>query len=127
MIKGIKHNVYQACALLLIAVMTALTFNQSVNMHTHILNDGSIISHAHPYQKTDDAKPVTSHSHNMKEFSFINQLSVLFTAIFIALAILLFPICHRKYIPNHVHLGKCDAKLILGRAPPMLVSLKYAA
>lgn len=121
--QGKKHTVFQSIALLLIAVMAMLTFNQSVNLHTHILNDGTIISHAHPYQKTNDTGPVTSHSHNMKEFTFINQQTILFTVLAITLAIMLFPICHRKHLPIHIHHEKCDAKLILGRAPPTFNSL----
>ena len=107
----------------LIAVMGMLTLNQSANLHTHILNDGTIVTHAHPYQKANDTEPVTSHSHSMKEYTFIHQLNILFSVVFIALAILLFPICHRNITERYFHKEKCDSRLILGRAPPVFNSL----
>ena len=118
-----KHTIYRVISLLLIAVMAMLTFNQSVYLHTHKLNDGTVVTHAHPYQKTNNSTPTTSHQHSKKDYVFIGLFKLLFIASLYQLSILLKPHFHKQYTNLYIHIDKCDSKLILGRAPPAINSL----
>jgi hypothetical protein len=66
-----------------------LVFNATVNTHTHILEDGTIVVHAHPFKTMCKAEAQNSnkadHSHNNKEFDIISMISqfLVVTAIFL--------------------------------------------
>jgi len=74
-----------------------LVFNATVNTHTHILDDGTIVVHAHPFKTMCKTEAQDSnkadHSHKNKEFDIISMISqfLLVTTIFLfAFNILLF-------------------------------------
>ncbi|MFC2137642.1 hypothetical protein ACFLTE_05655 [Bacteroidota bacterium] len=52
-----------------------LFVNSTINRHYHVIN-GHIISHAHPYNKTNtNNSPVESHKHSEYELIFLDQIS----------------------------------------------------
>lgn len=63
---------------LLILLMASLLFNQALYTHTHILPDGSIVSHAHPFNKKEESKQGAAHQHSTLEFYLIQHLLLLF-------------------------------------------------
>ena len=63
---------------ILISAFLLQVINQSVNLHTHILADGTVIIHAHPYHKTDQSCPVTNHTHTRNELLSLSLLQILF-------------------------------------------------
>ncbi|MBN2664826.1 MAG: hypothetical protein JXR68_14345 [Bacteroidales bacterium] len=70
--------------LILVPAIIALFFYNQTNKHIHILPNGQIITHSHPFSKDQGSK----HSHSSKEFSLISHFNnisvdVFFTAIFI--------------------------------------------
>lgn len=103
----------------MVTVIAMLTFNQSAFMHTHKLADGTVISHAHPYNKTTDSAPIKSHHHTLIDFLILENINFLFLAVIIALTIWLLT----KTIAFRVALFHAsDNPLInssLGRAPPI--------
>lgn len=42
---------------ILIGMMISLIANKAIFYHSHKLENGSIVSHAHPYNKTQDSTP----------------------------------------------------------------------
>ena len=48
----VKHITIQFTTYLLIVAMGVLLVNQACNTHTHRLPDGTVIMHAHPYDKS---------------------------------------------------------------------------
>ena len=46
-------------------------------MHTHKVN-GKIITHSHPYNKSNDSGPIKSHHHSKAHYLFLSTLTVLF-------------------------------------------------
>ncbi len=74
-----------ATSLLLLAFLFQV-YNKAVYTHTHILANGNIITHAHPYTKTDYPDPVTNHRHTKNEILLLSKAELLFlffaTAIF---------------------------------------------
>jgi hypothetical protein len=64
-------------------------YNKAVYTHTHLLADGTIITHAHPYTKTNAPGPVTNHSHTQNQLFLLSVAELLFF-FFVAALILIF-------------------------------------
>jgi len=62
---------------LLVPVILIYFFNAAVNQHTHVLDRGVIITHAHPYSKTSDGNaPLKSHDHTDNQYLLLSQISI---------------------------------------------------
>ena len=57
--------------------------NNAFFIHAHKLNNGKVIEHAHPYNKTSDSKPYKSHHHSNTEYFFFQNFEILFLIVFI--------------------------------------------
>lgn len=105
---------------LMIVLSGILILNSSIYIHTHILADGSIISHAHPYHKADQSHNQQQHQHTNAELILFHNLQILFlTAIPIAFVFLNL---HNTFIqiPQLLGLSVSYDSVIKGRAPPIL-------
>jgi len=48
-------------------------------MHSHMLPDGKVVTHSHPFHKSGENVPEKSHSHSaLYEFEFIGNLDISF-------------------------------------------------
>jgi len=74
----------KSASYLMIAIIGLMIANKALYMHTHKMADGSIIVHAHPYNKSDDPKPFKSHQHTKIEFLFFANLEILVLISFMA-------------------------------------------
>ena len=117
---GVKHKGLKIVVLLLVALMATLTFNQSVNLHTHKLIDGTMVTHAHPYNKTSDSAPIKNHHHTLTELLLLRHFEVLFLSVFIAIALLLVTYFTRCPALKPHHLQPHYLHTAPGRAPPFL-------
>jgi hypothetical protein len=102
----------------LIAVMGLCVANKVIFTHSHILENGTVYTHAHPYNKTNDSKPFKSHPHTSAEFLFFETLDIQFIFhCFIAISPIIF-----KRIQFHHYLREKYFHFSLnpdsGRAPP---------
>ena len=62
--------------ILLLPAMMWLLFNTTVNRHIHVLSDGYIISHSHPFAKEQsDSIPFNMHQHTEKELLLLGLFS----------------------------------------------------
>jgi hypothetical protein len=68
---GHIFNVFIAICLLLLVLVQVL--NRSVYVHSHIMPDGSVFVHTHPYNKSSDNQPYKSHHHKQCELIIIDQ------------------------------------------------------
>ncbi|MEN8227778.1 MAG: hypothetical protein ABFS38_06445 [Bacteroidota bacterium] len=109
--------------LLLLPAMMWLFFNTTVNRHIHVLSDGYVITHSHPFAKNQtDSVPSTSHQHTEKElllFSLFSEIVFSLISLLILRAflhtypqILRFRFTHlepaRKYFQvHHYHAPPC--------------------
>ena len=74
--------------LLLLPAVMWLFFNTAVNRHIHILSDGFVISHSHPFaNKLSDSSPLQTHQHTEKELLLLGIFSAVVFS-FITLLIL---------------------------------------
>ena len=115
----IKNTAVKTVALLMVTLIAMLTFNQSVFIHTHQLNDGTVVTHAHPYNKANDSAPIKSHHHTLKEFLNLNHTTVLFLSLCIALASLWFSKHIIKYDSRSPLYQNERLSCSPGRAPPV--------
>lgn len=89
--------------------------------HVHILDNGVIIVHSHPFKSESDTIPF-NHQHSKNDFVIINLLTHFLTTIFsVAVVIAAFNILLKKYIIQKN--DKINANLLILssiglRAPP---------
>ena len=104
---------------LVIGLMVMFIANKAVFIHTHRLSDGSIIEHAHPYNKSTDSKPYKSHDHSKIELLFAQSIEIFFLSAFLTYALL--AIVRKVNFTFHLQTRYSLSCLILhkGRAPPV--------
>ncbi|MEZ5072169.1 MAG: hypothetical protein R2751_14720 [Bacteroidales bacterium] len=91
---------------------------RAVYSHLHVLPDGSLVSHAHPYDKSGERDASDRHRHSV---SFLLVIETLETGFVLGLLVPLFTPPHRGWfrIP-----ASCDAlpgnspSFLPGRSPP---------
>ena len=62
---------------LMILVIGIMLVNKTVYTHVHILPDGSVVTHAHPFSKNAESNNNTSHQHSSFDFFLLDLLEVL--------------------------------------------------
>jgi len=53
----------------LIATLGAVQVNRMVNTHYHLDDSGRLVTHSHPYDKSDDTGPFKTHGHGKCDLS----------------------------------------------------------
>ena len=104
----------------MIGMIGFLIVNKAIFTHTHRLNDGTVIVHSHPFNKSDDSKPYKSHHHSKAEILFFQNLEILFLFVFMAFALLNL-VKKAKY--SFYRIASYNLNPIIlhkGRAPPVL-------
>ena len=103
----------------LIGIIFLMISNTAFNTHCHTNKHGVIITHAHPYQKSNDDAPLTNHGHSDLEFILLDNLELLFfklIAIYLLAGILIkklyFKGLYRQILFDSPRSGK-------DRAPPV--------
>lgn len=71
----IKHNI-KILAYIGVGVMGLLIINSILFTHSQILFDGSVVIHAHPYNKTNN--PPQNHHHDKDELLILANIALLF-------------------------------------------------
>jgi hypothetical protein len=61
-------------AISLIVIVGIHSLNSLVYTHSHKLNNGTIITHAHPFSKSSDTNPFKSHEHSPEELTFLANM-----------------------------------------------------
>ena len=62
----------------MMGTICVLIANREIFIHTHLLADGSIIVHAHPYDKSKDSESHQTHHHTRVELFLLDNLNILF-------------------------------------------------
>lgn len=106
-------------ALLMLAGVCILLVNKIIFIHSHRTIDGIIITHYHPYNKSNDTEPFKSHHHSNTEFYIHENLKVLLPLVIIyyAFITLFIPFNYKIFITVYPSQG--FNKLPLSRAPPL--------
>jgi len=115
--KSLRFSIF-----VLMIFVLGLFYNQAANWHFHVLENGTMIEHAHPFE--DDSRsqtPFQNHNHTAMEYNFLAQFSNLLVLLVVALVLLL--IISRgviSYFPSYsfFFIQTPDLSGRLLRAPP---------
>ena len=105
---------------LLICIMGMLLINKALFTHSHIMADGTLICHSHPFDKSKESESGKPHHHTSLEFLLIHNTEVLF---FMALVAITLHNLVRKFDRVSFLFSNYWSSYIIpqqGRAPPQL-------
>jgi Na+/melibiose symporter-like transporter len=109
--------------LTLVAVLLVIV-NNSVFVHTHILQDGRIVEHAHPYNSSDKSPGSKQpHHHSNQEFLLLDNIYHLLKNTHLVFIIVLFfflIVCEHLNLKFRTYYSTSIKKTKLSRAPPHL-------
>ena len=76
------HNImfrviHKIAAIFLTMSILLLILNKALYLHTHKLQDGTVVTHAHPFNKTNERTPFKTHHHASVEFEVISHFDLL--------------------------------------------------
>lgn len=111
--------------LAMIPITMLLFYNHLSNWHYHVMGNGIVVKHSHPYEKGENpGSPASGHKHTDFEFYIIGQLSALSILLVVLLltflAFINFPgriVFHRFIFP---FLKQRVLSLQFLRAPPRI-------
>lgn len=106
---------------LLIVMMGIFIVNNALFMHVHKMDDGRIVVHAHPYDKSDDSQPYKSHQHTTKELLFLDNVKLFFVFIFLLFILLYLVKKSRSSFLFITSFTQPYKFLFTSRAPPILL------
>ena len=70
-----KNIIKRIIAIALLIIVLAISINNSLFIHSHILPDGEVIQHAHPYNTSENPEsPFKTHHHSSFEILLLNNL-----------------------------------------------------
>lgn len=96
--------------------------NNSLYIHAHILSNGEIIYHAHPYDKTNDSEPFKSHHHTTADFLFLQHVNILFRPASTIFMMFIFSLKKILWGIKYLHLVSIFVLPEYGRAPPIHIN-----
>lgn len=102
----------------MILVMGALMVNKAIYTHVHLQPEGSVHSHAHPFNKSTENKSSSSHEHSSSELILLDHLDILM--LFISAAFVLIQLASNSGFQETTNdrLRSAFIPLTQGRAPP---------
>lgn len=115
---GIHKTLKMLGVILMILLMTALLVNKAVYIHVHVLPDGSVVTHAHPFNKTADSPKGQSHHHSNLEFFMFQALEILILSSAMVLSLMILSKgLEKSWFIQEYHIPAL-IPLSPGRAPP---------
>jgi hypothetical protein len=123
---ALLRKVARYLLVLSVPAVLMLFYNHSANWHYHMLNDGTMVKHAHPFSNdTQDNTPFQKHKHSDIELTVLAQLyNILQLLVFILLISSLIAVVNQgaKQLPALAHLKPIFLEALSLRGPPMLIS-----
>ena len=123
MFEKYHHITSKLMAISLIVVVGIHSLNSFFNTHCHQLADGTVITHAHPYERGSGSGPFESHHHSAAELVFLASLMYylpVFAIVFLGFSTIKWKELKRIYQfhRNHFTYGKIEL-----RGPPVMLFL----
>lgn len=119
MISNVREITKKILTITMIVIAGLLIANKSIFIHTHILADGTIVCHSHPYNKADNSSSQKTHHHTNFELILFQQLELLFSLMIAIFGLLLTTKRVTKYIGDISLVPRLQALPHNGRAPPV--------
>jgi len=120
-----KRQLYRILCLLALPLVMGLFFNQAANWHLHQLDNGLVIEHAHPFERSCNTNsPFQDHHHSNQDFIFLgmiaNALTLLLVAFVVAAALLIVvEKVTERYVSRFATAPDFSANLL--RGPPVIL------
>ncbi len=116
----VKNITKKFAVICMIGIIGLLTINNVMFLHSHKLDNGNFVTHAHPYDKSNDSAPIKSHHHSKTELIFLENLQLLF--IFILISFIALDVAKKKSYVAIIRVFYTQDYEILhfGRAPPLV-------
>lgn len=114
-----KVGKIKAITFLFIGIIGLLIVNKAIFIHSHKTENGTIITHCHPYNKSNDTKPFKSHGHTNSEFILFENLKFFLPFLILQFVFLLhafIAISTSQYIFKPARIWK---QIPQNRAPPV--------
>lgn len=70
-----RHIIEQLLLFIALSISLFMTWNYAKNMHIHIRPDGTVITHAHPFE--EDNEPLSGSNHSRNELYLLQTLMVI--------------------------------------------------
>lgn len=115
----VKNITIRLVAFIMIGMIGMLIANKAIFLHSHRLSNGTVIEHAHPYNKTNDSEPYKSHQHTKAELLFFQNLGILFLLVIVTFALLNLVRKAKKTFFRISEYSQCCIIHYKGRAPPI--------
>jgi|APSaa5957512622_1039677.scaffolds.fasta_scaffold269566_1 hypothetical protein len=103
---------------LMILIMGVILVNKAVYTHVHVLPDGSMTVHAHPFSKNSENNKNNSHQHSNLDILLLEMVNVLIFSTIIACTLKQFAQSAQFSPPAEEQLFPSLIPVSPGRAPP---------
>lgn len=106
----------------LLFTLLIVMYNNISNRHSHMLSDGQMIVHAHPFSKSEGENPQKQHTHTANQLFVIAQINNLFSLLLFVFFIFLFirEKFRKNKVPFYIELFFSIPKINYQlRAPPL--------
>jgi len=108
-------------AVALIIIVFAVTMNNALFIHSHVLPDGEVIQHAHPYNTSENpGTPYKTHHHSGFEFLLLNNLFSFLWVIIAAVFIVFNSNVQVIFISKFLFKKSFTYLYLLSRGPPVI-------
>jgi len=114
----INRGFLAAIALVLILSFGLQVLNKALYSHVHVMADGTLVTHAHPFDKSSDQEPVKHHEHTYGEWQILEigrNLYLVFPALLFLIFNFLLTVIAEKPVFTPI---TTEYFVISGRAPP---------
>jgi len=112
----VRHDI-KALSYLGLGIIGLLIINSILFTHSQTLSDGSVVVHAHPYDKTEN--PPSNHNHHEYELLILNNITLLFFLGAIAISLTFAYVYFEKtHLPQIKYINVLLSRKF-GRAPPV--------
>jgi hypothetical protein len=118
---NIKKYFNKTLAIIAIGLTFMLLANHTINMHMHVLDNGSVVTHAHPYDKTSDNELPKEHKHSSEELLFFSTLSLLFTGLLLIIGFKIEELKLYRFLYRNLTYSITIPNLNSGRSPPLCI------
>tara|TARA_Y100000031_G_C8247721_1_gene398969 strand:+ start:1928 stop:2326 length:399 start_codon:yes stop_codon:yes gene_type:complete len=115
-----KRNINYLLMCTFLGLIGLIFINQSVFLHVHKLEDGTTISHAHPFNKLSENSSTNKHNHTNKVFRLIEKLDFIFVFSFLFFLILPISIKRKQKTYDLRTFIPCNIVYFRDRAPPII-------
>jgi len=113
-----NHSFKQLSVGLMILIMGIILVNRAVYTHVHVLPDGSMIAHAHPFSKNSENNKNNSHQHSNLDIFLLDMMNVLILSTIIACILKRFAQSAQFSPPTEEQIFPSLIPVSPGRAPP---------